>query len=72
MVCRLIEVFLFGKQGIEDGMKNLSACLVGVIVVLASTAQARAGDDSLTLKGHTRWIGGVAFAPNGEIVASAS
>lgn len=53
-------------------MQKLSHCWIGVVVVLAWCVEARTGEDALILKGHIGWIGAVAFAPNGEVLASGS
>src|SRR5262245_65690126 len=38
----------------------------------ASPAASAAGKELITLKGHTGWVGGVAFSPDGKLLATAS
>jgi WD40 repeat protein len=41
-------------------------------VLLAFPVVASAADEPMVLKGHTAWIGGVAFSPDGKTIATAS
>src|SRR5437868_13844937 len=53
-------------------MRPLHRCaLAFALLLLAWQALARA-DDPLVLKGHEGWVGGVAFAPDGKALATAS
>src|SRR5439155_840419 len=42
------------------------------LVLLATVAGAVLENERATLRGHTGWIGGVAFAPDGQTLATAS
>jgi WD40 repeat protein len=49
-------------------------CIPAVVLVVQTLcgAGSASADESVTLKGHTAWVGAVAFAPDGKTLASAS
>src|SRR5262245_55895568 len=50
---------------------SATACRFALAAVLA-VAPAGSADEPLVLKGHAGWVGGVAFSPDGKILATAS
>ena len=46
--------------------------LFAILALLALAAPPARAAEPLTLKGHTGWVGGVAFSPDGKTLATAS
>jgi WD40 repeat protein len=56
----------------DFGYCRLQFVLVALAAILFAGASRGAPPEPVTLKGHTGWVGGVAFSPDGNTLATAS